>query len=193
MPKIDNSLFYQSAIKKHGITAKGVQWLSQKSQYKRFEVIANAIPSINNSTIVDAGCGFGDLYLYLNKYHKLPKKYIGIDLDEKMVQIATYRTKQKIYQKNILTDDLPEADYYLVSGAMNILTTDETYQFIKNIFKVSKKGFIFNLLHIDSVNNFDIYNGHNPDDIYSYCMYLNKNNSMIDGYLKGDFTIFMEK
>ena len=37
-------------------------------------------------------------------------------------------------------------DYYLCSGALNILTPFETYQFIANCYKASKKGFVFNAL-----------------------------------------------
>jgi SAM-dependent methyltransferase len=193
MPKIDNKIFYQRAIKKHGITAKGVQWTSKETQYKRFEVLSSLISDINSSSVVDAGCGFGDLYLYLSKSTMLPKKYIGIDIDDKMVQIAKRRTKQDVYQKDILTDELPTVDYYIASGSMNILTQDETYIFIANAFNSSKKGFAFNLLHQNSVKNKDIYNGLNPYDIFAYCASLNKNNRYIDGYLSGDFTIFMQK
>jgi SAM-dependent methyltransferase len=193
MPKVDNRVFYHSAIKKHGISAKGVQWSSKENQYKRFEILSSLIQDINRHTIVDAGCGFGDLYLYLSKIAKLPKKYIGIDIDDKMVQIAKHRTKQDIYHKDILQDDLPHGDYYIASGSLNILTKDETLRFISNAFKASQKGFVFNLLHQDSVKNHDIYNGLNPYDIFAFCTELNKNNRYIDGYLSGDFTIFMQK
>ena len=76
MAQKDNHTFYKSAIKKHGISAKGVHWNSQFTQYKRFEILTNFIKNeIQNSLIVDAGCGFGEYYNYLfdnqfiKKYH----------------------------------------------------------------------------------------------------------------------------
>ena len=62
----DNHIFYKSAISKHGISAQGVHWNSEYNQYKRFEVLTCFVKDeIKESTIVDAGCGFGEYYNYL--------------------------------------------------------------------------------------------------------------------------------
>ena len=45
MAKKVNHAFYKSVIKKYGISAKGVHWNSQFTQYKRFEVLTNFIKS----------------------------------------------------------------------------------------------------------------------------------------------------
>jgi ubiquinone/menaquinone biosynthesis C-methylase UbiE len=194
MPKIDNSKFYNLAIQKNGLTSKGVHWNSKYSQYIRFEIIKDFITDIQNQSIVDAGCGFGDFYLFLNKKVSLPKNYIGLDCEEQMVQIATQRTKKVIMKKNIITNtDLPKADYYVCSGAMNILTSDETQKFIKNCFNSSQKGFIFNLLSISDNMNEKVYNHQNPKEILEYCKQFNKNNILKEYYLPNDFTVFMNK
>lgn len=193
MPKIDNSFFYQSAISKHGISPRGVHWINQENQYLRFEILVSFLKDIKSSTIVDAGCGFGDLYLYLNKVVKLPKKYIGIDVESKMVQIAKRRTNQDIFQKDIITDELISADYYIASGSLNILTNDECFKFIRQAYLYCNKGFVFNLLHTNSITNRDIYNGFEPFEIVDYCKNFSNNVLIKDGYIDGDFTIFMQK
>ena len=79
MPRIDNEKFYTSAIQKHGITAKGVNWISSDTQRIRFKAILEMLPSdLSWITLIDAGCGFGDFFTYLKKKNKLPKKYTGI-------------------------------------------------------------------------------------------------------------------
>jgi SAM-dependent methyltransferase len=193
MPRIDNTKFYNLAIRKYGLSAKGVHWTSKYNQYVRFKTIRDFINNIDDQVIVDAGCGFGDFYIYLNKNVSLPQEYIGIDCEEKMVEIAKLRIKQKIIQKDIINDKLPIADYYVCSGAMNILTKDETFKFIENCFKYAKKGFIFNMLEIAENMNEDIYNYNHPKEIISFCEKLNKTNYLVSNYLKGDFTIFMKK
>lgn len=150
MPRINNEKFYTNAIKIHGQSARGLNWTSPAHQSLRFDIILSLLPSdISNLTIVDAGCGFGDFYLYLQSNSRTPHKYIGIDSLKKMCKFASRKTKQEILNRDICKDKLPVADYYICSGALNILTPFETIQFIQNCYKASKKGFIFNILHGD--------------------------------------------
>jgi len=66
MPKINNNTFYLSAIKRYGISPKGLNWKDKDSQIKRFEIILEFIKDdlTPKTKIVDAGCGFGDFYLF---------------------------------------------------------------------------------------------------------------------------------
>ena len=185
----DNHIFYKSAISKHGISAQGVHWNSEYSQYKRFEVLTSFIKNkIKKSTIVDAGCGFAEYYNYLFDNHLKPKSYIGIDCEEKMITLASKRfLDTSFYTKNILEDEIPIADYYICSGAMNILKKEEAIIFINKCFKASKKAFVFNLLKNDQLSKLNI------NDIYTYCKSLSKQTGIREDYLDNDITIFMKK
>lgn len=146
MPRIDHERFYSASIQKYGICAEGVQWNSRYSQHIRFEQIASLLEIEEGNTIVDAGCGFGDFYLFLQAKGMTGYDYIGLDALDTMVQIARRRTGCQIVQKDIVTDPLPEADYYLCSGALNTLMRDESFRFIEKCFTASRKKFIFNFL-----------------------------------------------
>ncbi len=186
---MNNNKFYSESIKEFGISAQGVHWNSKYTQYKRFEIITKFIKKdILNSTIADVGCGFGEYYNYLNVNHKIPKKYIGIDCENSMIKICQKRfSTQEFYTQNILTDDLIEVDYYLCSGAMNILTISEVDLFINKCFSASKKGFIFNFLK-------DLtFNGVEQNEIVTLCEKYTKNLKIKENYLENDFTIFMVK
>ena len=190
MSRIDNEKFYTAAIKKHGESSRGVHWNTQHSQEKRFEVLLSFIQD-DGFSLVDAGCGFGDLYFYMKKKEIAFTSYTGLDLSPSMVEIAKEKTTQKVYEKDICRDVLPEADYYLCSGAMNILSRFDTYLFITNCFKASKKGFVFNLLmgEDDSL----VYNHFYPKELQSLFDDLGAKVSITKGYLPHDFTVFMEK
>lgn len=150
MPLIDSETFYSSAIKMHGVTAKGVNWASKENQLLRFKIILDFLPKdLTSFTIVDAGCGFGDFYHYLLKKKRVPKEYIGIDSVIDMHSIASNATGQEIVHANICKDKLPTADFYICSGALNVLTPFESYQFIQNCYSSSRIGFIFNALYGD--------------------------------------------
>ncbi len=189
MPRIDNEKFYSSAIQKYGITPRGVHWLSKENQQIRFEVLLNMLPKdISTLTIADAGCGFADLYLYMQKKRRVPKKYIGIDSLSEMYEIASKRSGCEVIIADITKDELPKADYYLCSGAMNVLNSFETHLFIRNCLLSAKKGFIFNILY--GTKESDTYNYVSKEQIRSIASDLGiKSVIFKEGYLKADISV----
>ena len=189
MPRINSEKFYTSAIKQHGTTAKGVNWVSKHTQNIRFDAILDMLPSdINSFSIVDAGCGFGDLYAYMSKKKKTPKEYIGIDSLLDMYSIASEKTGCEIIIADITKDELPSADYYVCSGAMNVLNSFETHLFIQNCFSTCKDGFIFNILHGDKES--ETYNYLTTRQIKQIAVDLGVKTVIIkDNYLEDDITI----
>ena len=127
MKKISNKLFYQKSIQEYGVSAQGVHWNSKYTQYKRFEIITKLIKKeIKHSTLVDVGCGFAEYFNYLQNNNRIPKEYIGIDCEIKMIEISKKRfPNQLFFKQNVLYDELKTADYYISSGALNILTLDQ--------------------------------------------------------------------
>lgn len=143
---------------------------------------------IKNSSIVDAGCGFAEFYNYLKIKKLEPKSYIGYDIEEFMIEKSSNMYPHlKFQKKNILKNKLEEADYYICSGAMNILTKNEMFLFIDNCFNASKKGFVFNFLQEDSFNNVSV------SDVLSHCKNLCNKIHINNNYLRNDITIYLNK
>lgn len=187
MPRVDNESFYLTAVSEHGETAEGLQWNSVESQEVRFRVLRSFLPDdLSELTLVDAGCGFGDFYLYLERLGERPGRYIGIDALAHMVETARTRTGCEIHVLDVLADTLPAADYYLCSGAMNTLTRGETHRFIQNCYESSASAFVFNLLK--GWNNSSIYNFYLPRDIVRLAQEMGADCRLHEGYLAGDFT-----
>jgi SAM-dependent methyltransferase len=158
MPRINNKKFYLSAIKLHGHSAKGLNWISSAKQRVRFAILLEILPDdLSRVSIADAGCGFGDFYTYMRMQFKTPKEYLGIDSIQEMCAITKKNTSCNTLIADICKDTLPTKDFYTCSGALNILTPFETEQFISNCYKASKYGFVFNALH-----------GENQSDTYNY-------------------------
>lgn len=188
MSRIDNTKFYKSALKKHGHTSQGVHWNSDDSQHIRFQVLLDFVEDIETASIVDAGCGFGDLFCFMPTK---PLSYCGLDVMEEMVIEARERTGCEIFHKDVLTDSLPRADYYFCSGAMNILTHFETHLFIRRCFEMSEKGFIFNLLlgEDDSL----VYNYMQVQEIEAIAKTLDAQADFKTGYLPRDVSVYLKK
>jgi SAM-dependent methyltransferase len=147
MPRVDNDDFYRNALARYGENAEGVHWHSTAAQQLRFAVLRELLPAdLSELTLADVGCGLGDLHGFLAARGELPHRYIGIDPVEPMVRIARERTRCRILRADALTDPLPRADWYVCSGAMNLLTVDETHRFIERCLAASRAGLVFNLL-----------------------------------------------
>jgi len=146
--RIDNCRFYHTGIIDHGYTPQGLRWHSKQSQEIRFNELLSLLPS-DTKSVVDAGCGFGDLCGYIRSTEKYSLSYIGLDALEIMVNEASRRTQEPIYLCDILYDSLPVAEFYLCSGALNILTRNAAYLFIERCYNASTRGIIFNFLEGD--------------------------------------------
>jgi len=123
------------------------------------------------------------------KSHGYEAQYVGYDIIEKFVNIAKKRTSCKIVKRDILSDELEEADFYIASGSLNILTPFETILFIKRCFEHSKKGFVFNFLEGDGFNK--NFNTLKREEIEKYAKDLKAEVSFRDGYINGDVTSFL--
>ncbi len=191
MPRINNEVFYKTALKKYGQNAKGLNWHDTRSQIKRFEIIKDLLKKDLNTfdSIIDAGCGFGDFYLYISKEYKI--KYTGYEIVDETIKLAKKNSKQPIIKKDILTDELETADFYIASGSMNILSRFETYLFIQRCFEHSKKGFVFNLPY--GKNESKNFNYFLPQEIKHFAKKFDCKIITRTGYLPHDFTVYLKK
>jgi SAM-dependent methyltransferase len=192
MARTDNKIFYDLSLEKYDDPAKKVHWANRSRQLIRFKVMIDLISdTLIESTVVDAGCGLGDLYHYLKEQELEPKKYIGVDTHLNMVALAKERTNQEIIHADILKESLPQADYYLCCGGMNILDRFETLLFIKQMLRFSTKGVIFNILKGE--DNKGIYNKYTLEDMKKLLLFFQGEIEVLDHYLEDDFTIFLKK
>ena len=186
MPRIDQHLFYLNAYRRHGTGAKGVAWSDENRQRRRFHVLLKTAGSLDGLTVADAGCGYGDLYLFMRERKRLPARYIGLDLLPHHVRIAKARTGQTVLRRDILKDPLPDAHWYLLSGTLNLLTRFETILAVKRCCDASSMGVVFNLL--EGKDKSRTYNYWLPQEIKKACESFGKV-EIFKGYLDGDFTV----
>jgi len=186
MSRIDNATFYHASIAEHGLNARGVHWHSSEAQEIRFKQLLALLPS-DAKEIVDAGCGFGDLYWYMNDRQRTSIEYIGLDALEVMVDEAQIRTGKTIYQCNILNDPLPKGEFYLCSGALNILTRYEAHRFIRRCYDASQRGIIFNFLEGEDTSM--TYNYLQASQIEALGRHLSARIEFRSGYYKEDCTV----
>ena len=82
--------YYTNKLKKYGISHQTVGWGSQESQQLRFEVLLRNL-RLENKTILDLGCGLGDLAAFIKKRNINNFRYIGIELVPDFIKISQER------------------------------------------------------------------------------------------------------
>lgn len=189
MKRLNNHKFYKDSYKEHGISAKGVHWDSEFTQFKRFEILTSFIKNdLSTSSLIDVGCGYGGFIEYLKKEHLVPDIYLGIDCEKFILNITSKKFDKNVFIRcDILKDKIPNADYLICSGALNILNQTDFLEAIRNCYNASNKGFIFNFLTPHSVHGLSL------EIIYGFCKGLSKEVILEDDYLPNDCTIFLKK
>ena len=155
MEKIKN--YYEFYLDKYKIGHKAVNWSSKRAQQIRFEKMMD-LPNLENSSLLDVGCGLGHLTKFL-KNKNFKTKYLGVDISKKMIEAAkkiNNKHDKKFYVCDILTKKKSaflKKDYVVNCGVFTVksnYTNDEWWKFISKMlirmFELSRKGIAFNLL-----------------------------------------------
>lgn len=137
---------YKELLKKYGDGAEAAQWSSRETQERRFEVLTQ-IGNLNDSHILDFGCGSGHLATYLNS-RDIKFNYTGVDVVEEFFDIGRAKTTGSRF--GVLKDfEHEKFDYVFVSGVFNNKRNNNRrfYQeSLKKLFEMCTKGVAFNLM-----------------------------------------------
>lgn len=190
--------YYDKLIINHkDNTSQAQGWASNETENKRFEIFLK-IGDINNRSILDVGCGFGDLYDFL-KRKNLDFSYTGIDINPEMIKAA----KEKHSNAEFQTIDFgnPEFtdkfDYIFCSGALSFRVPNyKEFYFtqIKKMFELSKIGVGFNMLTIQNNTNpgdDNLYATYSVEEVSEFCSKLTPKMKVYSDYLPNDFTVFL--
>lgn len=191
--------FYGSRKEKHGLGSPlTLSWNNSNTQNIRFKVLKQISPKLENSTVLDLGCGFGDLLDSLEEDFNI-QKYIGIDIEKDFIEYARKERGSEdveFLEADFLNMELPKVDFVLISGSLNfkIDNAKQIYlDLIRKSFETCEVGVGFNMLdsryHIDD----DDFVTYDPQEVFQFCLELTPEAELVRGYLSYDFTIFMYK
>ncbi|RBQ30129.1 class I SAM-dependent methyltransferase [Aliarcobacter vitoriensis] len=203
MPETDKKIVvdrYSKRYKEFGYSPKALGWDKGK-QDLRYHILFEEF-NLENKSILDIGCGFGDANKLISQKTK-DYKYLGIDIVEDLINEA-----KKIYKNenniNFILDDFLKVslnkpfDIIVASGVFNFKLLDyNNYQFIeafmKKAFELSKDGIAFDFLS----NKVDFQYEHtfhsDPLRILDMAYKLSKNVILKNNYMPFEFSVFIFK
>jgi len=142
--------FYAEHLKRYGkedIRAMG--WHQEDEYSVRFEIVTHGL-ELENSSILDVGCGFGGLYKHLIMSQVRNFSYLGIDILPEMVEAAKEKNPTGRFEvRDILTDPTYPSDYIFCIGALNVKTEGSEGYFrkmLERMIALAKKAVVISFL-----------------------------------------------
>ena len=186
--------YHRYMADRHGASSSlALGWRVIGDQQIRFEALA-AMANLDGKTILDAGCGYGDLFAFLTERYTLVH-YYGVEQIPEMLDEAARRyanfTNTTFISRNFLGGNLPMADYVFACGSLNYCSNDPCFIFkaISFLFDHCKEGLGFNLLR--SVSTKGLLVAYDPVVILAHCATLTPHVKIVDDYADEDYTIWM--
>jgi ubiquinone/menaquinone biosynthesis C-methylase UbiE len=192
-----NVRIYSGLVRKYGDDVRALDWGSRSSQEKRFQVLEE-IGCLNGASVLDVGCGLGDLYARL-KANGMRTRYTGLDITPEMIEMARKRFPEAQFcVGDLLNPSHPiQSHDYLVSSGIFAKRRTAPLEFLKamagRMFRLSKRGVAFNCLSAwaEHKEKGEFYA--DPLKVLDYCRGLTPWVVLRHDYHPRDFTIYMYK
>ena len=189
---------------KEGDEARKVSWRTIWGQEFRFEVLCEVFDRHSSETfsVLDVGCGLGDLAGYLRRRAD-PCVYLGVDILPQMVEHARQRFPKESFEVvDILEDNPPGApfDFVIASGTLSVKLPgheDFLHRMLSRMYALASRGLAFNMQsaraatrNVTAQLDTDIYYA-DPLEVYAYCRTLCPRTILREDFVGTDFAIFL--
>ncbi len=187
--------FYDGRYRSYGYDPRSLGWIVGTQQI-RFKQLTS-IGDLNGCAVLDVGCGFGDLYGYLQA-KGIRVDYTGIDLSPDFI-----KTARKLYpDARFVVGDFEDAhfdgmfDWSFESGIFN-LKIENNDAFIRNtlkkMFRLSKKGFAADFLNSRTLFRDGSMYYQDPEAMRYFCHSLSGRVVLKSGYRPAEFCVYVYK
>jgi len=190
---------HRISLNQYGYSPDALFWSSRGIQKIRFRALADIGIGVGDS-LLDVGCGFGDLNSWLSGAG-LPVDYTGIDLSpDILAKGAEMNPGLKLLTGDLFDFDWSEQsfDWVVLSGTLNWnLNDDGEYarRVIQRMFELCRCGVAFNMLdlHSNDVKGMSDLIAYDVQEMLSFCLEIVPDCSCRSDYLANDFTIYMRR
>jgi SAM-dependent methyltransferase len=193
----DIKAHYDDLLRKYGDSPEAVQYSSQASQERRFELLMR-VGNLQGKSILDFGCGTAHLLDYMIRTG-LEVNYYGVDIVDGFIDLCRKKHPQAHFGQleNFLSLTF---DYVLVSGVFNNRMADNEGFYrssLIELFKRCRYGLSFNMMsaYVDYQNP-DLYYEY-PEKVFGFLkrevtpyVTLRNDYEVKPGVIPFDFTVY---
>ena len=186
--------YYRELAEKHGNSRDVAGWGSSQSQTQRFDVFCRHF-HLAGSSMLDVGCGRGDLLAFLKETGRAPAQYTGVEL---LPEIADYargnHTGATVLVGDLANVDPPPVDYAVASGIFNLTIADHDNWMkhtIARMWSVARRGAAFNIISVHAPEHRDGQYYAKPEYWLAWCQSLTPYVVVRHDYAVHDMTFFL--
>jgi SAM-dependent methyltransferase len=188
---------YEQALRIYGESPKSLHWTNYREMAMRFRQLVADL-DLEGRSILDAGCGMGDVLPYI--YAKTSNfKYLGVDINEGFIDIAKKRYEPNNFKVlDPFNDKITgQFDVVISSGVMNVNIPNwlkKRQDMIKRLYKLADEAVVFNMAgSFKKIPNDSKIAYANIHDILDFCLKLTPKLVLRSHYSSIDFTIVLFK
>lgn len=148
---------YESCLQEHGVGARAVNWKSEEDAARRYDVMLGLLPeSSKPGTLLDFGCGLGDLRPHLQRRGLTRIVYEGLEVSPDFAAAAQARNPDaRILCMDVLRDPaaLGFYDYIVMNGIFTrrqTLSLADMHAYMRRLlsvlFEKCRVGLAFNVM-----------------------------------------------
>lgn len=184
-------------------------WESRQAQYARFAAFVKNV-NLEKKSILDVGCGLGDLFHFITCALNNTIFYTGIDISERMIETA--KSQLEILRQNglklpagnnstvefgkrdLFQDNFKDSYNWIYASGIFNLNLGNNLEFLEKAFKqfveLGTDGFACSMLNERSTDKEEPYFYYKPEEVKLLAEKVGaKTIQIIDDYLENDFTI----
>lgn len=141
---------YEDLSKEHNMfDARAVGWVNTAGQYARFKALLEYDSALAPATVLDVGCGYGDLLLYMRNWQRMNMvSYTGIDIVPEFIHAAQERYKYRgtflNYSAKQFAAERGERSFDLVVGSGTVGWHSDPFNLLTDMWYMADKCLAFN-------------------------------------------------
>lgn len=171
-----------------------VGWHDRLQQFTCFAALVE-IGVRDTSSVLDVGCGQGDLYAFLYA-RGFSGQYTGVDLSPELITSARECfPAANFILGDVLQADLDAHDFVLASGLFDYRTSDSSTRLratLRRMFDLARLGVAWNMFAVALPDRSDLY--HEPlGDLLAFCDELTPHLTLRRDYDPCHFTMYLYK
>ena len=204
LPESSTTRWYASHIRRYGYGYRALGFGHRSSQQKRFGALLG-LGSFHGRSVLDAGCGFGDFFAYLQG-RGMSARYTGFDLCAPMIERCRKRFAEQEASARFLVGDAltfePEGksydggfyDYVVASGIFGLAargTRARIWPTVGRLFQMCRNGLAVNFLSTRAPKRSAARVYMDPAEMLELGLSLTPATRLDHSYLPNDFTLLL--
>lgn len=186
---------YEERYTKYGHSHETVGWGNVADQILRFDMLCRGL-DLAGKSILDIGCGLGDLIPYLETHYQSDYTYMGIDISPALVAAAQSEFSQPyvLFEccEMLDLDEDVKYDVVLLSGALSYKIEDNlTYAkaALKKMYSLTRDAVAVNFLssYVDYEEEKNYH--YHPEEMFQFAKTITRWVTLYHDYPLWEFTL----